>query len=105
MLQRTIRQTINWGDQNKIAFAPEKLEMIHLSCRQAIYTPDLVVNENLTIRAISDTEDTGEQSALRWLGVWFDCKMTFKRHLAERENKAHRVTQYIRGLAKVKNGP
>ncbi|RAL58502.1 hypothetical protein DID88_004006 [Monilinia fructigena] len=47
----------------------------------------------------------GDQPALRWLGVWFDRRLTFKRHVAERAGKARQIARHIRGLAKTVDGP
>ncbi|RAL58640.1 hypothetical protein DID88_003560 [Monilinia fructigena] len=46
-----------------------------------------------------------EQPALRWLGVWIDRKLSFKRHVAERSTKALKVARHIKGLAGVRFGP
>ena len=45
------------------------------------------------------------QPALRWLGVWFDRKLSFKRHVLERAAIARKVSYYIRGLVQTKDGP
>ncbi|RAL63176.1 hypothetical protein DID88_004255 [Monilinia fructigena] len=82
-----IRNIMHWGTRNKIAFAPEKLEMIHLTRKNGSRAPDW------------------DQPALRWLGVWFDRRLTFRRHVAERAGKARQVARHIRGLAKTVDGP
>jgi len=94
-----------WGADNKIAFAPEKLEMIHITIRRENYSPPYIINDELTIHPITTALKEGEQPALRWLSVWFDRKLTFKRHVSERVVKARKVSSYIRGLAKTKDGP
>lgn len=100
-----VQSILDWGAENKVAFAPEKLEMIHLTNQRNNYSPDLVVNEDLTITAITTAPKTGQQPALRWLGVWFDRKLSFKRHVEERSAKARRVAFHIRGLGRTVNGP
>lgn len=99
-----IREINDWGDKNKVVFAPEKLEMIHLSRRRDNYAPSCVVDEDLTIEPILPGQD-GDQPALRWLGVWFDRKLTFKRHVAIHTTKARIVAQHLQGLAQTKHGP
>jgi hypothetical protein len=94
-----------WGAENKISFAPEKLEMIHLSKKSGDHAPQCIVNGELTIDPITITLKAGEQPALRWLGVWFDRKLTFKQHVSERAAKARRVSRHILGLARTTNGP
>lgn len=105
LLANDVRSILAWGTANKIAFAPEKLEMIHLTKKSGNHAPSCIVNDNLTIHPITTAPKTGEQPALRWLGVWFDRKLTFKRHVSERVAKARKVSYHIRGLARTKDGP
>ncbi|RAL61113.1 hypothetical protein DID88_010452 [Monilinia fructigena] len=53
----------------------------------------------------SNRSGRDEQPALRWLGVWIDRKLSFKRHVAERSTKALKVARHIKGLAGVRFGP
>ncbi|RAL58119.1 hypothetical protein DID88_002394 [Monilinia fructigena] len=96
---------MHWGTRNKIAFAPEKLEMIHLTRKNGSRAPDCVVSPDLVIPPITTSPKKGDQPALRWLGVWFDRRLTFKRHVAERAGKARQIARHIRGLAKTVDGP
>lgn len=100
-----IQSIIDYGDANKIFFAPEKLEMIHLTRKAGDYAPPIVVNDNLTIHPITTAPKEGDQPALKWLGVWFDRKCTFKRHVAERAKTARKVAHHIRSLAQTIHGP
>lgn len=104
-LAKDVQSIIDYGNDNKIFFAPEKLEMIHLTKKFGTYSPNCVVNDQLTIHPITTAPKEGEQPALRWLGVWFDRKLTFKRHVAERAGKARKVARHIRGLAQTIHGP
>ncbi|KFZ23235.1 hypothetical protein V502_02286, partial [Pseudogymnoascus sp. VKM F-4520 (FW-2644)] len=79
--------------------------MIHLTLKTDQYAPPCIVSEDLTITPITKALKEGEQPALRWLGVWFDRKLTFKRHVTERAAKARSVAYHIRGLARIKDGP
>ena len=105
LLARDVASIVAWGDENKVFFAPEKLEMIHLTRAKGNYAPLCVVNDQLTIVPITTAPKAGEKPALRWLGVWFDRKLTFKRHVTERASKARKVAFHIRGLANTKDGP
>jgi ribonuclease HI len=104
LLASDVRDILAWGTDNRIFFAPEKLEMIHLTRKSGNYAPQCVVNDGLTIDPIT-AAPTGDQPALRWLGVWFDRKLTFKRHVSERAAKARKVSCHIRGLARTADGP
>jgi ribonuclease HI len=114
LLAQDIRGILDWGDQNRVAFAPEKLEMIHLTRKKDTQNPPCVVNDALTITPIPTKDELpapqpGEalpkQPALRWLGVWFDRKLGFRRHVSERATKARRIAYHIRGLARTVDGP
>src|SRR6195952_500324 len=103
-LANDVRAIFEWGDEHRIAFAPEKIEMIHITTKNGGYAPPIVVDDRITIPCIVTARD-GEQPALRWLGVWFDRKLSFKRHVGERAGKARLVAQHIRNLGRVANGP
>ena len=105
LLAKDVGSIIAWGNQNKIAFAPEKLEMIHLTKKTRQHAPPCVVSSDLTIHPILTAPKEGDQPALRWLGVWFDRKLSFKRHISERAAKARQVARHIRGLARTSDGP
>lgn len=105
LLQRDVEEVITWGEENKIFFAPEKMEMIHIHSGRSIEAPTLKVREDLTITPITTAPKVGQQPALRWLGMWFDRKLRFRRHVAERTTKARHVAQHIRNLARTKDGP
>jgi ribonuclease HI len=105
MLAQDVRDIIAWGKENKIAFAPEKLEMIHITGKGNNYSPPCIVNNELTITPTTEGQKAGEQPAIRWLGVWFDRKLNFRRHITERARKARVVAYHIRGLARTVNGP
>jgi hypothetical protein len=79
--------------------------MIHITKKTGQDAPSCVVNSDLTIHPITCAPKDGDQPALRWLGVWFDRKIRFKRHIAERAAKARQVAWHIRGLARITDGP
>jgi hypothetical protein len=57
------------------------------------------------ISLITTTPKAGQHLALRWLGVWFNRKLRFRRHVSKRITKARQVAQHIRNLARTKDGP
>jgi hypothetical protein len=105
LLATDVREIMAWGTDNKIFFAPEKLEMIHITKKTGNYAPQCVINDILTIAPIVTAPTEGGQPALRWLGVWFDRKLNFKRHVTERTGKARKISHHIRGLARIVDGP
>src|SRR3984885_2986062 len=79
--------------------------MIYLTTRKGASTPILRVNDGLVISLINTVPKAGQHPALRWLGVWFDRKLKFRRNVSERSAKARQVVQHIRNLAGNKDGP
>jgi hypothetical protein len=63
-----------------------------------------VVDEQLTINPILPS-GSRIPPALRWLGIWFDRKLTSKRHVATHNVKAAKVANHIRIPAKTAYGP
>lgn len=104
LLEQDVQQVITWGEDNKIFFAPEKMEMIHFYTGRNVNEPSLRVNANKTLNPITTAPKAGQQPALRWLGMWFDKKLQFRRHIAERVSKAKGVAQHVKNLARTKDG-
>lgn len=104
LLASDLRQIKAWGEANKVTFAPEKQEMIRITRQRSNYAPPCVVDEQLTIHPILPGGEHS-QPALRWLGVWFDRRLTFRRHVATRTAKAAKIAYHIRSLARTTYGP
>jgi hypothetical protein len=75
LLGEDMRAVNEWGVAHKVVFGPEKLEMIHLTRKREYCPLDCKVSENQTITPVAEASD-GNQTALRWLGVWFDRKLS-----------------------------
>lgn len=74
LIANDIRQINSWSCDNKIALSPEKMEIIRLTRQPDRHSPPCRVDDAVTISPI--LSDAAEP-ALRWLGVWFDRKLTF----------------------------
>jgi hypothetical protein len=79
--------------------------MIYLTTRKGASILVLKVNDELEITPITTTPKAGQDLALRWLRVWFDRRLKFRRHVSKRTTKARQVAQHIRNLARTKDGP
>jgi hypothetical protein len=77
--------------------------MIHLTRKRGDYSLDCKVSENQTITPVAEATG-GNQTALRWLGVWFDRKLSFRRHVDTRIATAQRVARHLRSLANTSHG-
>jgi hypothetical protein len=78
--------------------------MIHLTRKRRDYSLDCKVSENQTITPVAKAS-SGNQTALRWLGVWFDRKLSFRRHVDTRIATAQKVARHLRSLANTSHGP
>ncbi|KAF7568414.1 hypothetical protein PtrM4_130270 [Pyrenophora tritici-repentis] len=103
LLAEDLKSINEWGAANKITFAPEKRELIHLTRQKGLHAPPIQL-EDQTIHPIAPAQG-GSQTALRWLGVWFDRGLTFKKHVAERAAQARKVANHLRSLANTAHGP
>src|SRR5438046_10431886 len=59
LLARDIQDIMAWGADNKIFFAPEKLEMIHLTRKAGNHALRCVVSNELTINPITTAPKEG----------------------------------------------
>jgi ribonuclease HI len=104
-LAEDVREIFRWGDANKVVFAPEKIELIHITRSRDDDNPPVEVSSELTIQPTGAAARPGQTPAVRWLGVWFDRNLRFRRHVDERSNRAMALARHIRSLANTKNGP
>ena len=72
---------------------PSKSELIHFSRRhnEAQLRTPLIIDSNLMIRPAKDT--------LRWLGIFFDSRLSFNRHVDILCNRARTAANGLRVLA------
>ncbi|ELQ38176.1 hypothetical protein OOU_Y34scaffold00551g2 [Pyricularia oryzae Y34] len=106
-LQNAMGEMYRSGAEHKITFAPEKTEMIHITRSRTEKDVVMQINDK-TIQPITTVPDTSAISAvpgLRWLGFWFDKRLSGRRRVDERSTKAMVVARDLRSLAGVKHGP
>lgn len=105
LLAINAKKVLDYRFTNKFFFDKKKYEMIHFARARTATRPDLVIPRHYTVSPIVTSEKKGRHPALRWLGVYFDKKLRYKRHVEERNEKAFHVTRHIRSLARIKNNP
>lgn len=104
-LTDTLNDLHGWGNENKIVFAPEKTEMIHITRARGNEAPSLTFSGG-TINPITTVDSkVSKVPGLRWLGYWFDRRNSGRRHIDERAKKALGVANHIRSLGGIKYGP
>jgi ribonuclease HI len=100
-LSTSLQEALDWGTTEGITFAPDKYELIHFSRRQDDQDPSCT--PDVTAGPITVSENT-KRPYLRWLGVLFDKKLSFKYHVGETTSKALIVANALRGLGNTMRG-
>lgn len=107
--QREVNSILKYGRENKISFAPEKMEAIHFTRNRNRQNPKIKLLDGLIIEPVAlpspAAGNTDAPPALRWLGVYFDRKLKFRRHVEVRAAMAAKVANHLKGLAAVTRGP
>jgi hypothetical protein len=95
MASSAIDEMVRWGTANGVSFDSKKTEIMHFSRSKLRIAP--------AIRH-SDVVKHPE-SALRWLGIWLDSRLSFRVHVEKWAAKAQAVAYHLRGLTNTKHGP
>lgn len=85
----------NWIQQRRLALAPQKTEAVLLTKRRKI-EPICFVVQGVNIIP---------SSAVKYLGVWLDTKLTFKTHIENTILKSEKTTNALAGLMPNIGGP
>jgi hypothetical protein len=96
ILQDLADKLIQWGKENRIEFDKEKTELIH-------FYKDKEDKPDLSIK-LSNSLTIEPKSEVKWLGIWFDRKLSFKTHVEKAIAKANRVFHQISRLANCSRG-
>ena len=94
-LQADAQEALQWGQAEGITFDPKKSELIHFTRQRADPLP--ASSPTVTTGTHVIQEATGP---LRWLGVFFDKKLSFKPHVRTLAAKALTVSNALRSLGK-----
>lgn len=94
-LTRELASSLEWGKKNGITFDPEKCELQHFIKRKP---PDTAPQIRLgRFRIIAN-------KVTRWLGVWLDEQLSFKKHIDKWLNRANLITCHLRRLGNTQRG-
>jgi ribonuclease HI len=98
---KDLQELLDWGFLEGITFDSNKTELLHFSRRQvdSLPTTTPVVTAGLFTIAESST-----RPYLRWLGVLFDKKLTFKWHVRTQATKAIKVSKALASLGNTVRG-
>ncbi|EED20549.1 conserved hypothetical protein [Talaromyces stipitatus ATCC 10500] len=100
-LSDSLQEALNWGTAEGITFAPDKYELLHFSRHKADQDPTRT--PSVKAGSITISENT-KRLYLRWLGILFDKKLTFKWHVRETASKALTVANALRSLGNTVRG-
>ena len=100
-LSASLQEALDWGSAEGITFDPDKSELLHFSRRRSDQDP--TQNPSVAAGPIMVCEST-ERPYLRWLGILFDKKLTFKWHVKEMAAKASTVANALRSLGNTVRG-
>ncbi|KAF7568870.1 hypothetical protein PtrM4_112850 [Pyrenophora tritici-repentis] len=90
LLAEDLKSINEWGAANKITFAPEKRELIHLTRQKGLHAPPIQL-EDQTIHPIAPAQG---EARLRCAGLG-----------CERAAQARKVANHLRSLANTAHGP
>ncbi|RKL10105.1 hypothetical protein BFJ70_g16575 [Fusarium oxysporum] len=95
MASSSIAEMVRWGAANGVSFDTKKTEVMHFF-RSKLRTAPAVRH--------GDVEKHPE-SALRWLGIWLDSRLSFRLHVEKWAAKAKAVAYHLRGLTNTVHDP
>lgn len=93
-LQKQFDIAISWGLDNGIMFDNAKTEPQYFHRKRKFSEPTLIAG---------DKEITANDCT-RWLGIYFDRKLTFKEHVRRASQRARVITDHIRQLGNTTQG-
>jgi len=86
-LTRAMKTAVEWGEENAVVFDDSKSELIHFSASSKDPTAPLMTPSGTQLVPANE---------VRWLGVYFDRKLTFRGHWQRRVTAATRALMSIR---------
>jgi hypothetical protein len=84
-LQLELNSTQEWCNENGLELDMGKTGLFHITRKRTTDNPGIQLPDGRTVEAI------GAKETVRWLGVLFDRKMTFKTHVKEACCRASKV--------------
>lgn len=93
MLEREAKKLFQIGSENHIKFDLAKTELIHFNSgkeSKAITLPDQSIVES--------------KREVKWLGIWLDSKLSYKKHVSTRINQARGAFFRISRLVNIERG-
>ena len=94
-LQEAARETFKWAEENAVTFDDSKSELIHFTAQHREPNQVVVLPNGIKVHP---------SKVIRWLGVWFDRKLSFHTHVLKKSTAAKRALGALQGLANTEKG-
>ena len=101
-LRKVLKVLNETADQSQIKFDEDKMEFMHFHNRRQPMTEKLIHTFNAEEGL--KTIEVPPQEQIKWLGIWLDRKLTFKKHVEVRAAAAARAFHSIRRLSNTTKG-
>ena len=95
-MERAASRLFEKGAENFIQFDQEKIKLIHFHSKRNI-------DENQFTISLGDYT-AKPQKVIKWLGIYLDCKLTFKDHVSKKVSEATRMFHQIERLSNTERG-
>ncbi|OXV05133.1 hypothetical protein Egran_07099 [Elaphomyces granulatus] len=93
-LEGVVASLIEEAESQGVQFDPGKTELIHFSTQRK------PIDEGVSIAGQAITP----KPIVRWLGIWFDSKLTFRAHIEKRINQATAAFEGLQRLSSTQKG-
>ena len=84
-----VQKVFSWVDRNAVKFDDEKSELIHFESSNTLSTDSVELSNNTVLKSKSD---------VKWLEIYMNRKLNFKKHVQNRIASANRVLHSINRL-------
>lgn len=98
-IRSAVNQALSWGEEEGLKFDPSKSELLHFSRKHR----DKGSSPQVSTNSFSISENI-ERPYLKWLGINFDKKLTFKYHVQIQAAKALKVANALRCFGNTARG-
>jgi hypothetical protein len=103
-LEKAASIAFEWADNNAVLFDDSKTELLHFHTKRDGTTKD---DEQVTLpnqTTVSPGTKGVSTEVVRWIGVWFDRKLTFSHHVKMKEASGKRAIGALARLANTEAG-
>lgn len=104
IIQSAFGKVEKWADENGMVFNLDKFEAIHFSRKRNYPNPKIILpslDHTIPQRII---KPLGKSTSMKWLGVYFDYKLSFADHANKMASKGRKAATGLTMLVKTTRG-